>query len=112
LRSPLDPNKQVVKRIVALPGDEVTTRQPYLRQKEVVPWGYVWVEGENKDSNKTIDSNTFGPIPRALIVGRLRAVVWPWSQVCWIDAKDYAGSQRVWEYKHEARPTDIHMGNS
>ena len=91
----------VVKRIIALEGDEVSTRSPpYPFAKEVVPTGMVWVEGDNLEGRKSYDSNDYGPISKSLIVGQLRAVVWPWRVAGWIRAEDYRGSPRVKEEKH------------
>ena len=100
-RSPINPEKMVVKRVVALEGDEVSTKcPPYPFPKETVPFGYVWVEGDNKDPHKIYDSNVYGPIAANLIVGQLKAIVWPWSAAGWISSKDYRGSPRVAENKH------------
>lgn len=46
--------------------------------KARVPWGHVWVEGDNWRSTK--DSNHYGPISRSLIVGHASCVLWPWSR--------------------------------
>ena len=99
----------VVKRVVALEGDEVTTRSPpYPFGKEIVPTGYVWVEGDNLDERKTYDSNDYGPIPKNLVVGQLRAIVWPWSAAAKISWEDYRGSPRVAKNKHTVKPTQIY----
>ena len=98
-RSPFNPEILVVKRIVALEGDEVATKPPYPFSSEVVPFGHVWVEGENPNGRKSLDSNTYGPIGKNLIVGQLKAVVWPWSQASWIRWQDYRESQRVFQNK-------------
>ena len=79
------------KRIVALEGDEVTTRPPYPKPREVVPYGHVWVEGDN--SHGSIDSNWYGPVSKNLITGKIQAVIWP--HVHWINHKHYRGSSRV-----------------
>ena len=99
----------MVKRVVALAGDEVTTRSPpYPFPKEIVPTGYVWVEGDNLDERKTYDSNDYGPISKSLIVGQLRAIVWPWSAAGWINWRDYKGSPKVMENKHPVKPVEVH----
>ena len=97
----------MVKRVVALEGDEVTTRTPYPFPKEVVPYGHVWVEGENPDGRKSLDSNTYGPVGKNLIVGQLKAVVWPWSQANWIRWQDYRGSPRIIPNKHPVQSVEI-----
>ena len=99
----------VIKRIVALPGDEVVTKPPYPRSREVIPSGYVWVEGENPDGRKTYDSNSYGPISKNLIVGQARAVVWPWSQRTWIRWQDYKSAKgRVTEDKVPVENTEVY----
>lgn len=72
---PHNPEELGVKRVIALPGDTVFTRHEWQRgrgdhkgwgreaypwQKVVVPWGHVWVEGDNW--RETVDSNDFGPV--------------------------------------------------
>ena len=106
-RAPHNPEKIVVKRVIALEGDEVVTRAPYPVAREVVPSGYVWVEGDVLERHRTLDSNTYGPVSKSLIVGQLRAIVWPWSQVAWLDAGDYLGSERVREGVHEVEKVEM-----
>ncbi|CAE6431071.1 unnamed protein product [Rhizoctonia solani] len=45
LRSPLNPDLIIVKRILALGGDTVQTLPPYPDKEVRVPDGYAWVEG-------------------------------------------------------------------
>ena len=52
----------IVKRIIALEGDEVVTRAPYPFARETVPFGHVWVEGEHPEDRMSLDSNTYGPV--------------------------------------------------
>ena len=52
----------IVKRVVALQGDSVLTKNPYPFARENVPLGHVWVEGEHPEERKTLDSNTYGPV--------------------------------------------------
>ncbi|KAG8798447.1 hypothetical protein FRC18_008657 [Serendipita sp. 400] len=86
-RSPLDPNALVCKRIIGLPGDTIlvdpmTVPAPSADNQQakvavshvVVPRGHIWVEGDNAAVSR--DSRTYGPIPMALVCGRLHAGVW------------------------------------
>jgi signal peptidase I len=87
--------KDLIKRVVALPGetvegrggqiyiDERPLREPYIGQEEVIadfgptriPPGRVFVMGDNRDNSK--DSRVFGPIKESIIVGRAFVRVWP-----------------------------------
>jgi inner membrane protease subunit 2 len=89
-RSPYDPNKTTVKRIVGLPGDVVRTKPPYPYEHAVVPEGHLWVEG---DGDKSQDSNYYGPISARLVTGRVTHVVSPWER---------AGRVRWWEHPPRA----------
>ena len=99
----------IIKRIVALPGDEVTTRPPYPFRREQVPYGYVWVEGENPDGSKSRDSNDYGPISVNLIVGEAKAIVWPWSQRTWVRWQDFRPTHdRVLQDKYPVKVPEMY----
>ncbi|KAI1912087.1 hypothetical protein LOZ39_004460 [Ophidiomyces ophidiicola] len=93
-RSPRNPEILAIKRIIGLPGDEITPRssprelntQPPssmdftdLTQPQMIPYNHIWVEGDANDTSKSLDSNTYGPISMNLITGRVVGVVWPWE---------------------------------
>ena len=63
--SPQNPQRLVVKRVVALEGDEVLTRQPFPFASTDVPFGHVWVEGD--DRVHSLDSNDYGPVRSSLL---------------------------------------------
>lgn len=80
----------VCKRILGMPGDMVVLnnhssssssfspkRQLPSRKKNllIVPDGHVWLEGDN--SLNSSDSRVYGPLPAAMIVGRVLFRVWP-----------------------------------
>jgi signal peptidase I len=108
VRSPIDvgdvvvvqhPARQgtVCKRVLGLPGDQVLLRRPLpadvllffpglssggRRQIVTVPDGHVWVEGDNPANSS--DSRHYGPVPMALVVGRVLARVWPLRGRAWM----------------------------
>ena len=69
-----DPPEYVIKRVIALEGDEVETSDA---SSSVVTLnrGAAWVEGDN--AQNSIDSNTYGPICVGLVVGKASHVIWP-----------------------------------
>ena len=92
---PDDP-KDLIKRVIGLPGDTVYARdgtvfvndkpldEPYLPdgtttvnmdQPITVPDGEVWVMGDNRGNSQ--DSRVFGTIPESSIVGRAFLLMWP-----------------------------------
>lgn len=92
-RSPFHPEVQVVKRIIALEGDKVYTRAPYPFPLADVPPGHVWVEGDGGKSS--LDSNTYGPISKSLITGKVIYMVLPWSSFGPIRWDQFKGKTKV-----------------
>ena len=78
--SPTNAGHTVCKRVTGLPGDNVRGRKlPGERMRKlVVPEGRVWLEGDNA-SNST-DSRTYGPVPAAMVKGKVLFRVWPLTQ--------------------------------
>jgi len=75
--SPKDPYDYLIKRVIGVEGDTVTSHL-YPPIKIRVPKGHVWVEGDNW--NKSVDSNKYGPIPVGLVVGVATHVICPLDQ--------------------------------
>jgi signal peptidase I len=95
-QSLLQPDELLVKRIVGVPGDLVDSRlgrlriggytlpEPYvLRQaatgaieSQVIPAECYFVLGDNRDDS--LDSRSWGVVPRVRILGRARLVLWSW----------------------------------
>jgi nickel-type superoxide dismutase maturation protease len=67
VRHPNRAGMEMVKRITAGPGDDVAGR--VLHNDE---W---FVAGDNAEWST--DSRSFGPVPQATIVGRVRYIYWP-----------------------------------
>lgn len=76
LRSPAEPRRLLIKRLIGLEGDWVAL--PGSTKVERVPKGACWVEGDNRRSSE--DSHSFGAVPLALLQGRAVAVMWPPSR--------------------------------
>lgn len=72
-KSPDDHKLMYIKRLIALPGEWV--QHPQSSDMLRIPQGHCWVEGDN--SEQSLDSRSFGPIPMGLIKGRVTHVVWP-----------------------------------
>jgi signal peptidase I len=86
--------KDLIKRVVALPGETVEGRgdskvyvngkpvdEPYVSSETApfeattVPPDHIWVMGDNRQNST--DSRRFGSIPESRIVGRAFVRVWP-----------------------------------
>ncbi|CEJ57413.1 hypothetical protein PMG11_06107 [Penicillium brasilianum] len=81
-RSPANSSHIAIKRVVGLPGDRITTREPCLKATQIIPWNHVWLEGD-ADAGRTLDSNTYGPVSISLITGRVIGVLSP--RMRWLD---------------------------
>ena len=77
VESPLTPGRMVCKRLIGLPGDIIcvdpTGRLAPSTEHVVIPKGHIWISGDNADASR--DSRTYGPVPMALVKGRIVARV-------------------------------------
>ena len=90
------PDELLVKRVVGVPGDLIDSRlgrlrvggytvaEPYVMRQaatgaiesQVVPSDCYFVLGDNREDS--LDSRSWGFVPRERIVGRARLVLWSW----------------------------------
>ncbi|XKL66624.1 hypothetical protein PGB90_010044 [Kerria lacca] len=75
-----NPKEFVCKRIIGLPGDRI-----YFNKIQIVPNGYVWLEGDNRENST--DSREYGPVPQGLITGRVICKIWPLKEVMMLTVK-------------------------
>ena len=96
IRFPLDPKRDFVKRIIALPGETIeihdrrvfvdgrALNEPYISvpgtyryEKKQVPENHFYVLGDNRDNSH--DSHIWDWLPRDYIIGKARLSYWPWQ---------------------------------
>lgn len=100
---PSDPNRVLIKRVIATAGqtvdlvdgdlyvDGVLMDEPYtngepsydlhsdIRYPYTVPEGYVWVMGDNRTNSA--DSRAFGPVSLDSVTGRAVVKYWPLERI-------------------------------
>mmetsp|Transcript_11473 Transcript_11473/g.70532 ORF Transcript_11473/g.70532 Transcript_11473/m.70532 type:complete len:166 (-) Transcript_11473:1995-2492(-) len=84
VRAPDEPRMLLVKRLRALEGDWVKT-QGSLGMTQV-PKGHCWLEGDNPSCSRDSIS-AYGPVPLALIDGRVTHIFWPPGRIRKIESK-------------------------
>ncbi|KAI9738001.1 MAG: hypothetical protein M1834_009371 [Cirrosporium novae-zelandiae] len=76
-----------LKRVIGLPGDFVCKDRPAAGDVGSdglmiqVPEGHCWIAGDNLPYSR--DSRHYGPVPLALIRGKVIAKIFPWSERKW-----------------------------
>ncbi|CAG8984090.1 hypothetical protein HYALB_00010590 [Hymenoscyphus albidus] len=102
--SPSHPEVLAIKRIIAVEGDVVYPRAPCPSPKAEIPAGHVWVEGDNRDGRRSLDSNYYGPIPINLVQGKVTNILWPWASSGPIRWWEFKGKTKVVEGRREDAP--------
>lgn len=77
-QSPSTERRDVMKLFKSTDGIDIENSNVAILNEssmEIVPDGHIWVEGDN-DTNSA-DSRTYGPVPSALVVGKVWLRVWP-----------------------------------
>ncbi|EKG20479.1 Peptidase S26A signal peptidase I [Macrophomina phaseolina MS6] len=82
---PFKPGYGVIKRVVGMPGDFVLRDTPGEGEGLVVqvPEGHCWVAGDNQRHSR--DSRLYGPVPLALVRGKVVARVLPFREMGWFE---------------------------
>ncbi len=108
-RDPIDPNKILIKRLIAKGGSVIDLKdghvyidgkkldEPYVNGQSTdpepkasnlglpisypytIPDGYVWVMGDNRGNS--LDSRAFGPVNEGAITSKAQIIVWPLEDV-------------------------------
>ncbi|KAG5440182.1 hypothetical protein PCANB_001751 [Pneumocystis canis] len=92
IKSPIEPDVYLAKRVLALEGDIVQTRS-HIPIRVKVPKGYLWIEGD--EGIRSRDSNTYGTVPAALVHAKITHIIWPWWRVGRLE-KNSSQHSRVW----------------
>ena len=90
---PMDPQQELIKRVIGLPGDKVRVQngsvsvngqvlsEPYIAAAPaysgewLVPEGQLFVLGDNR--NDSSDSHSWGFLPLEKVVGKAVVIYWP-----------------------------------
>lgn len=84
---PTDPRVMVLKRIRGMGGETIWVH-PKNEAHPVqitVPDGHVWLEGDN--AAQSTDSREYGPVPMALVRGRVVLRFWPLAQAGFVRSR-------------------------
>jgi signal peptidase I len=126
---PRNPDRDFIKRVIALPGQMVEVRdgfvyvdgvaldEPYTLDvpaypfgPEVVPLGHIFVLGDNR--NNSYDSHSWGMLDTSLIIGRADIRYWPVGRMGLIrhDRPQPAGSAEVEREGQRPAPGSVAIG--
>ena len=92
LKHPMFPGTGASKRVLGMPGDFIVREDPATVASSIngmgsqmiqIPEGHCWVAGDNVSASR--DSREYGPLPLALIKGKVIARVWPPKDIKWME---------------------------
>mmetsp|Transcript_14745 Transcript_14745/g.21062 ORF Transcript_14745/g.21062 Transcript_14745/m.21062 type:complete len:228 (-) Transcript_14745:458-1141(-) len=63
-----------MRRLIALGGQRVRPRNSY-NKIESLPFYSIWVESNHKEND--VDSCTYGPLSKKLLIGKAELILWP-----------------------------------
>lgn len=59
-------------------NNQTSSQRTFRSQMIYVPNGHVWLEGDNSDNS--LDSRNYGPVPMGLIQSRALVRIWPFNE--------------------------------
>jgi len=107
LMSPTTANERIIKRVVGTEGDVVQPRS--ISSTVEIPRGHIWIEGDN--SELSIDSNAYGPVPISLVTGKARAVIFPFTNFEWLGKQSLSSQSRILKYNNISNSPTIPYEN-
>ncbi|HDD64614.1 MAG TPA: signal peptidase I [Firmicutes bacterium] len=93
IKDPTGRNEILIKRIIGLPGENITVKngyvyingerleEPYIKEKPIytlsikIPPDCYFLLGDNRNNSE--DSSTWGPVKKEMIVGKVICCYWP-----------------------------------
>lgn len=85
LYSPVNNQKRVCKRIIAIENDRIYIHRPNVFVQ--IPERSVWVEGDNKEDS--YDSRNYGSVPINMLIGRAFFLIDPFTKFAFIKNKNF-----------------------